>query len=155
MYIVTNRCTIRKFKGDDAQMLHKALSDPAVMQYIEPVFDMDKTKRFIEKYGLCEKPLIYAVEWCETTEVIGHVIFHPYDETSYEIGWVLSKMWWGKGIADELTKAIIEYAKDITEYCIIECDEHQTASAHIALKNGFEYTGREDGLDMYKLKLRQ
>ena len=136
-------------------MLYKALSDAEVMQYIEPVFDMDKTKSFIEEYGLCTPPLVYAVEWSETKEVIGHVICHPYGENSYELGWVLRRAYWGIGIADELTKALLEYLRGTTDYCIIECDGRQTASAHIARKNGFEYTGEENGLDIYKLKLQQ
>lgn len=155
MFITTRRCVIRNFKSDDAGMLYKALSDAAVMQYIEPIFDMDKTKSFIEEYGMCTPPLVYAVEWSETKEVIGHVICHLYGENSYEIGWVLRREYWGMGIADELTRSLVEYLKGITDYCIIECDEHQTASAKIAINNGFECIGKENGLDIYKLKLQQ
>jgi len=155
VYISTKRCIIRNLKPDDAEMLHKTLSDAAVMQYVEPVFDMDKTKQFIEEYGMCARPLVHAVEWRETKEVIGHVICHPHSENSYELGWVLCRAYWGMGIADELTKALLGYLRGTAEYCVIECDKRQTASAHIALKNGFEYTGRENGLDIYIIKLQK
>ena len=125
------------------------------MQYIEPAFDMDKTIQFITEYGLCEHPLVYALKWRQTDEVAGHVIFHPYDENGFEIGWVLGQEYWGKGIADEVTKALMRYSKSITKTLVIECDERQEISRHIALKNGFEYESKTDGIVVYRLKLQQ
>lgn len=154
MNIVTSRCIIRKFTPDDASDLYKTLSDEKVMEYIEPTFDMEQTKEFIEEAGLSEPPLVYALEWKENGEVIGHVIFHQYEEDSYEIGWIIRREYWGRGIADEVTKALIEYAKgsDINSV-VIECDPEQEVSKHIALKNGFLYEGEDDGCDVYRLIL--
>ena len=87
-------------------------------------------------------------------KVIGHVIFHQYEEADYEIGWILNKEYWGKGIADELTKVLINYARYLgISDCIIECDTKQDASKKIALKNGFVYEGRTDNLERYRLIL--
>lgn len=155
MYVETARCIIRNFRSDDAAEVYAVLSDKDVMRYIEPAFDMEKTIAFAEKYGMCESPLVYALEWRKTNVVIGHVIYHPYDENSYEIGWVLNKAYWGRGIADEVTKALIQYSKGITGSCVIECDERQQVSCHIALKNGFEFEGNSDGLNIYRLKLNK
>ena len=58
------------------------------------------------------------------------------------------------GIADELTKGLIEYSKSLDiESLVIECDENQSASKHIALKNGFIYEGKTDNLEIYRLLL--
>ena len=154
MYLETERCIIRKFTLDDASDMFPILSDAEVMKYIETTFDSEKTLRFIEKYGACENPLVYAAVLRETGRVIGHIIYHPYDETSYEIGWVLSRAYWGRGIADEITKALVEHSKDKAESCVIECDESQKISCHIALKNGFKYESGQDGLVTYRLKLK-
>ena len=35
---------------------------------------------------------------------IGYVIYHTYDETSMELGWVLDRKEWGKGYASAITK---------------------------------------------------
>ena len=155
MYLETKRCIIRNFRSEDAKELYTALSDEEVMRFIEPVFDMEKTKEFIENYGLCAKPRIYALEWRETNGVIGHVIYHPYNDCSYEIGWVLNKAYWGMGIADEVTKALVRHSKSITQSCVIECDERHEVSRHIALKNGFEYEGNSDGINVYRLELHK
>ena len=109
---------------------------------------------FIKNAGLCEPPLVYAVEFSETGRVIGHLIFHSYEKSDYEIGWVINKNYWGKGIAEELTKRIIEYSKTLDiKSLIIECDENQFASKHIAEKNGFTYERKTDNLEIYRLML--
>lgn len=153
MYMETSRCVIRKFLMEDVADLYKTLSDEKVMEYIEPIFDMERVRNFIADAGLCEPPLVYALVWKETEETIGHVIFHPYEENSYEIGWIIRREYWGRSIADEVTKAFVKYAKKLGNInsCVIECDPEQKVSKHIALKNGFVYEGEDDGCDVYRL----
>ena len=156
MKLVTKRCLIRKIRMEDTADLHEILSDTEVMQYIEPVFDMEQTKKFIQDAGLNDKPLVYAVVWKETEKVIGHVIFHPYGKSDYEIGWILNKTFWGMGIADELTKALLQQAGNLgAESCVIECAAEQMASKKIAIKNGFQYEEKTDGLERYCLRIRR
>lgn len=154
MDLITERCYIRNFSMEDVDDLYEVLSDEDVMMYIESTFDRERTKEFIQVAGMCEPSLVYAVVWKLTKKVIGHVIFHPYEESAYEIGWILNKAYWSKGIADELTKALIGYARYIgIGSCIIECDTKQDASKSIALKNGFAYEGIIDNLERYRLIL--
>lgn len=129
MDLITERCYIRNFSMEDVDDLYEVLSDEDVMIHIESTFDRERTKEFIQVAGMCEPPLVYAVVWKLTGKVIGHVIFHSYEETAYEIGWILNKEYWGKGVADELTKALINYARCIgISSCIIECDTKQNVS---------------------------
>lgn len=154
MELLTERCIIRNLCVDDAGDLYSVLSDADVMKYIEPSFDMDKTVNFIQEAGSCDPPLVYAVVWRHSGKVIGHIIFHPFDAGAYELGWVLSKDFWGKGIADELTRAMVEYARHLgIKSCVIECDARQIASKAVARKHGFAYEGNIDALDRYRLTL--
>lgn len=154
MELITERCLIRNLNMEDADELYQALSDESVMRYIEPVFDMGKTKEFIQSAGMCEPPLVYAIVWKQSGRVIGHAIFHVCEQSDYEIGWILNKNYWGMGIADEVTKKLVEYARYLgADSCIIECDTEQTASRRIALKNGFVYEGKSDNLECYRLAL--
>ena len=138
----------------DADNMYRVLSDEQVMMYIEPAFDMERTVGFIRSAGLCAPPLVYSIVWKMTGKVIGHAIFHSYEKNDYEIGWVLNKDYWGMGIADEVTKELIEYARySGAESCVIECDDRQIASKKIAIKNGFAYEGRSDNLERYRLVL--
>lgn len=152
--IDTERCVVRRFVMEDVNDLYQVLSNAEVMQYIEPPFDWEQTKEFIQDAGLCESPRVYALEWKVTGKVIGHVIFHLYEEDSYEIGWILDRNYWGKGIANEITKALVEYAREKeVKSCVIECDAEQEASKQIALKNGFIYEGEDDGCEVYRRML--
>lgn len=82
--ITTKRCILRRMSLEDAQDLYGVLSDGEVMKYIEPPFDMAGMLEFIKSAGLCEPPLVLAVEWRENGRVIGHAVFHPYDKSFYE-----------------------------------------------------------------------
>ena len=152
MHIETARCMIRKLSLADADDLFAVLSDEAVMRYIEAPFSLSQTEDFIRAAGLCHPPLVYAVVWKETGRVIGHVIFHAYDEDAWEIGWILGKAYWGMGIASELTEALIHQAETMgVSGCVMECHPSQTATAHIAQKHGFACQGQSDGCDVYRL----
>lgn len=152
--ITTKRCILRRMSLEDAQDLYSVLSDGEVMKYIEPPFDMAGTLEFIKTAGLCEPPLVLAVEWKENGRVIGHAVFHPYDKSFYEIGWILHHDYWGKGIADELTSALTARAIELKAAdCVIECDSRQAASGRIAEKYDFIYDGSSGGLDIYRLTL--
>ena len=155
MELITERCLIRNLNIKDTDELYQVLSDEDVMRYIEPIFDMEKTKEFIQSAGLCEPPLVYAIVWKQSGNVIGHAIFHIYEQSDYEIGWILNKNYWGMGIADEVTKKLVEYAKcSGADSCVIECDAEQVASKRIAIKNGFVYEGKWDNLECYRLALQ-
>ena len=155
MELTTDRCLIRNIKMTDTDDLYQAYSDELVMMYIEPVFDMQRTKEFVQVAGLCEPPLVYAIVWKITGRVIGHVIFHSYERNDYEIGWILNKDYRGMGIADEVTKALINYARHLgVESCVIECDTKQIVSKKIAIKNRFVYESKEGNLERYRLDMR-
>ena len=154
MKLTTQRWLIRNMTMKDADDLYQVLSDERVMTYIEQPFDMERTKGSIQSAGLCEPPLVYAIVWKMTGKVIGHAIFHSYEKKDYEIGWVLHKDYWGMGIADEVTKELIKSARDMgAESCVIECDERQSASKKLAIKNGFAYEGKSEKLERYRLLL--
>ena len=53
---------IRKMTESDLLNLYGTLSDSEVMEYIEEPYTLDKTKFFLKKAALTEKPLIYAAE---------------------------------------------------------------------------------------------
>ncbi len=154
MNLITERCLIRELTMEDADDLHKVLSDENVMRYIESSFDLEKTINFIQAAGLCKPPLVYAIVWKLTGNVIGHAIFHFYEQSDYEIGWILNRDYWGMGIADEVTQELIKCARDLgARSCVIECDAEQIASKRIAMKNGFVYEGKTDHLERYRLVL--
>ncbi|WP_242829219.1 GNAT family N-acetyltransferase [Butyrivibrio sp. AD3002] len=145
---------IRIMTESDLLNLYGTLSDSEVMKYIEAPYTLDKTKAFLEKAALIEKPLIYAAE-DDNGNYIGYVIYHEYEQDTNEIGWILNKSAWGKGFAGKLTEMLIEKIRLDGKNAIIECSPKQEATKHIAGKYGFEYKGQKDGLDTFELKLNR
>lgn len=150
--MITERLKIRKFTNNDLTELYNLLSDEDVMEFVEPLFSLEKTADFLNSVALIDPPLIYAVEDF-SHKFIGYVIFHEYDEDSFELGWILNKRYWGKGYANDLTKVFIERSSEIGKNLVIECDSNQEISKHIALKNDFEFFGESDGCSVFKRKL--
>lgn len=148
----TKRLTVRRFRENDLANLYKLISDEDVMRYLEKPYSFERTKIFLDKAGLQEYPLIYAVDDL-SGKFIGYVIYHPYDADSYEIGWVLYKSEWKKGYAQELTEAMIHDATKNMKNLIIECVPEQVSTKRIAQNNGFQFIGNIDHCDTYKLIL--
>ena len=151
--IETERCKIRQFKESDTDELYLILSNHKVMEYIEEPFTLEDTKDFLNKNALSYPPRVFALEYKENKKLIGHIIFHKYDKESYEIGFILNQNYWGQGIANEVTKSLINYAKTKNIHSlIIECDKRQLATQKIAKNNNFKLISSEDLLG-YKLFL--
>ena len=140
---------IRRMQSGDADELHRLLSDPVVMRYLEPPYDRAQTEAFLCCAGLAAQPLVYAVE--ESGRLIGYVIYHAYDEDSMEIGWVLFPEYWGRGYASALTDRLIDRARQAQKSVVIECAPAQEATRRIAVKKGFRACGICDGLAVYRL----
>ncbi len=141
--------TIRKMGEKDLEPLYGLLSDPEVMRYLEAPYTEEQTERFLTKAGLSEPPLVYAVDLGGT--FIGYVIFHEYGDRSMEIGWALYPQYWGCGYASRLTELLIRKCAALHRRAVMECVPEQEITKHLALKYGFEYRGRRDGLDVYIL----
>lgn len=144
---------IRKMEGRDLDDLFQLLSDPKVMKYLEPVFSYERTKEFLNDAGLSDPPLIYAVE--DEEGFCGYVIYHDHGDLCKEIGWVLCPSVWGRGYASQLTKKLIEKAENENKDVLLECVPEQKATARIANEYGFEYQGRSENLDVYRLYLNK
>lgn len=147
MLFETERLLVRRLREDDAEALHGLLSDPEVMRYIEPTFTPERTRTFLREAGLCEPPLVYAVTRKQTGELIGQLIWHGWDDDAMELGWILRRELWGRGLAKELTGALLAREKrDV----VLECSPDQTATRHLAEIFGFLQVPSQDGRPVFR-----
>lgn len=145
--IETERLTLRQFREDDWQDLHRYYSDESAMKYtVGRTFTEGETWRAlcsmlghwaIRKYGP------YAVEEKSSSKVIGIVGFwYPNDWPSPEIKWALSPKYWGKGFAKEAAKAVQrvgrEYMPNIHLISLIHSKNHASKKLAIALGSTLE-----------------
>ena len=139
---------IRKMREQDLEPLHILLSSPEVMKCLEPPFTKQQTGEFLQS-ALSDEPRVFAAE--ADSIFIGYVIYHPYEEDTMELGWVLLPEYWGKGCASALTRQMMDMAAAAGKKPVIECDPAQEVTKHIAQKFGFVRTETRDGLDVYRL----
>ena len=78
------------------------------------------------------------------------MIYHDYDDTSKEIGWILKKEIWGHGMASLLTKQLVAMAASEGKDAVIECVPEQQATSVIAENNGFRKVWENNGLLIYR-----
>ena len=100
MHLETERLIIRDFKLSDIDDLYEIFSEDEVMEYIEPVYDRNKTLNFIKEFCIEHKGA-FACANRENEKVIGYIIFKEYEDKVYELGWIFNKEYWGKGYAYE------------------------------------------------------
>ena len=144
---------IRKMTEQDTVPLYRLVSDPRVMKHLEPPYSEEQTAAFLQRAGLSDPPLIWAVDG--DGSFIGYVIYHDHGKNGAEIGWVLRPDQWNRGCASHLTEQLIRRALSEGKEPVIECSPEQTVTDHIARKYGFEFEGASEGLNVYRLKDRK
>lgn len=147
----TERLLIRPLTASDTPALHAVLSDAEVMRFVEAPFSLGQTAAFIERISAQVPAPVQALVWKKTGELVGQLIYHPYDAESWELGWILRRDFWGRGIAAELTEAALADARQRRiPALVIECAPEQRVTRHIAEKLGFRFLGEEAGLALYR-----
>lgn len=147
----TERLKIRLFKEEDIHDLYEYCSDEQVTKYLpfETYKDISEAKDrinfCIEGYKKLDKPIVWAIEYKQDSKLIGSIDFVRYSEEhkEAEVGYVLNRKYWNKGIMTEALKAIIQFGFEKMELnrIVLRCDERNPASARVMEKNGLKYEG--------------
>lgn len=120
-YLFTSsRLGFRTWNNDDIQQMTLLNSDQEVMEFFPFLPSKKQTAEFIERMqnqftenGFCYFP----VDDLETDRFIGFIGFSLQKFESdftpcVDIGWRISKNYWGKGLATEGALACLKYGKD-------------------------------------------
>ena len=152
MYLTFSHYIIRDYLESDLKGLQEITGDPELMKEMDHPYTVEETEEFLRRYGLNDPPYVYALEDAETKKLAGHIIFHPYDEDSYETGWVIHPSYQGIGLAQKCTEQLIqEGMRNGIRRFVMECTAANRASRHVIEKCGFEYSGTgDDGLLVFR-----
>lgn len=147
----TERLKIRLFKIEDTLDLYEYLSDEENTRYVtfskyDSIDGAKKRIKFCMKnYTELKEPIHWCIEDKETGKMIGSIDFVKWDIQSKvgEIGYILNKKFWNKGIMTEALKEVIRFGFEKMGLNRIEisCDERNPASARVMEKNGLNYEG--------------
>ena len=144
----TARLRLRRFTFDDVPALYQLGSLPAVIRYIgnQPVASLEAARENLIKGPLRDYEVHgfgrLACVWKESGAVIGFCGVKHLDELGEnELGYRFLPEYWGKGLATEAGRAVIDHARDLYKLkrleSVIHRDNH--ASKNVVRKLGFSF----------------
>ena len=146
----TERLLLRKIKKEDAPAIYNNWAkDKEVTKFLtwNPHENVEQTEKIVdlwlEEYKN-PKTHRFGIVLKETNELIGMIDVVNYIDDCPEIGYVLSKNYWGKGI---MTEACIKFCEYLFEQgfnkLIIKAHKDNIGSNIVIKKSGFTYTHEE------------
>ena len=150
--LITERLYLRYLKEDDYNAMYENWScDIEVTKYVtwEAHKDISTTKLFLNsKLEEYKNPnsYIWGIELIDTKELIGQIdVVNIINNSTPEIGYVLSKKYWNKGIMTEACKAVIDYLLNVENFTsiIICADTRNIGSNNVIKKVGGKFKHSE------------
>lgn len=144
--IETERLMLRTWNDDDVEPALRIYGDGKVMRFIPVgVMNVEEIERmlrhFNEEYEREAFGLWAALEK-ETGAIVGECGLHRIPETGeVEIGWLFERAGWGKGLATEAARAVLEFGFTTAKLKRIICliDRENARSVAVANRLGFCY----------------
>ena len=142
----TERLTLREINDDDLQTFFEMRSNEEVMKYVGRPRPQspEELLPFMEqiKNGIKErKDIAWAITFKGSPEMIGQIGFwrNELDNHRGEVGYMLRPHVFGKGIASEALKGVLEYGFTRMNFHSVKgcVDPANAASINVLEKNGF------------------
>ncbi|MCS0673521.1 GNAT family N-acetyltransferase [Cytobacillus firmus] len=146
--INTERLILRKFTDSDLNDMYEIYSDEEVNKFLPwfPFQSIAETKEYLDSkiYKKYKQEIAYfhAIEEKAGHKVIGYIGVSGIkeEEGSAELGYGILKGYWGKGIATEASKAILQRLKqDGFKFIIATHDVNNVGSGKVLEKSGMTY----------------
>ena len=151
--IETERLILRPFRESDLADLYAYASHPDVGIHAgwNPHASIAESKQILDMF-IREKK-VFALELKVTGHVIGSLGLEEMrpdpiqeDACGREIGYVLSKDYWGRGLMPEAVRNVIDYCFTVLNYDYLTCGHfiQNDRSRRVIEKIGFTYFGESD-----------
>lgn len=148
----TERLILRTWKQSDLQDFFEYASVDGVGECAgwEHHTDISHTQAILDRFILGKKT--FAIVYKENGKVIGSLGIESAEREAVldeefkklwgrEIGYVLSKEYWGRGLMTEAVKEVIRYAFEVENYDFLLCSHfnYNDRSRRVIEKSGFEF----------------
>lgn len=146
----TKRLILRPWEETDLQDLYEYASVDGVGQMAgwEPHKSLDESRMILKMFIDGKKTLAIVLK--ETGKAIGSVGIEDRDDalpaefaelSGRELGYVLSRDYWGRGLMPEAVKAVIDYCFMVLHYDFLSCGhfDWNSQSRRVIEKSGFTY----------------
>ena len=148
----TERLILRTWALDDAPKLFEICGDAEVMKYLgtgkpyETIEQANEFLRWATDYQKENNFCRWAVVLKQSRKIVGSCGFaRPHATTEIELGYLLARNFWGKGLATEAAAASLQYGFENLDFreIIAMTDLENVASQKVLEKIGFAQRGIE------------
>ena len=147
----SDRLLFRKFTPEDLDALINLRSDEEVIKYLggKKLQNPQAIEKRLQFYIDCYEKFgfgVCAIIWKANGEMIGWGGLMPLEETGeIEVGYGMTKEFWGKGIGFETARAWLEYGFNVAglDRIVAIAYPENTASRRIMEKCGMKYEKNE------------
>ena len=146
----SERLRLRRVKPTDLQAMYAYGSDPEVSRFVtwerhKSLQDTEVFLNFILDRYEEEQVAPWAIEYKSNGQMIGTIDFVQWEPASRvaEIGYVLHRDYWKKGIMTEAVKRVIQFGFEQMNLVRIQavCLPENAGSYRVMEKAGFQYEG--------------
>ncbi len=146
----TPRLTLRPVRESDSEDVYAIYSDVIALKYFarEPLENMDEARQMMaENLAFGEDPgaQFWAICLRENDRMIGtFTLFHISEKNRRaEVGYILNREFWGKGLGSEALKRIIDHCFTDLDMVRLEADvdPQNEPSLKMLERHGFEREG--------------
>jgi [ribosomal protein S5]-alanine N-acetyltransferase len=149
-FLISARLGFRCWSADDLPLANQLWSDPEVTAWIGGPFtpEMIRARLAREIAQIEEQGVQYWPTFLlDGNRFVGCAGLRPYrlGDRVYELGFHLCRAFWGRGLASEAARAMIDYAFGTLNASALFAGHHPAnkASRRVLVKLGFAYTHDE------------
>lgn len=145
--IQTERLILRKMKLSDSASLFNIWSDPEVTKFMNINSFTEESQavemiKILNNLSLESKAIRYSIIELESNRIIGSCGYNSIDSSNAkaEIGYDISKDYWGKGYAPEAIQSLMDYAFNTLNFNRIEAKVEPENNNSIRVLQKLNYT---------------
>lgn len=143
--LTTERCWLRETVEADVDKFWKMYRAPGITRYTERLFPTLEAERgYVREYRRRIYPFYEFGVWTvldrSSGEVVGRAGLSVREGYNLpELGFVIGESWQGRGLATEVCRGILEYARELLGFAQVQVLVHEenAASLHLCRKLGF------------------
>lgn len=152
--LTTERCWLRETVEADVDKFWKMYQAPGITRYTERLFPTLEAERgYVREYRRRIYPFYEFGVWTvldrSSGEVVGRAGLSVREGYNLpELGFVIGESWQGRGLATEVCRGILEYARELLGFAQVQVLVHEenAASLHLCRKLGFREKAVPEGL---------
>jgi [ribosomal protein S5]-alanine N-acetyltransferase len=149
-FLKSKRIEFRQWTDSDFELAKSLWGNPQVMRFVGGPYSEERVRERLTGEIECQRKFgfqYWPIFSLETEEFVGCCGLRPYkaDNSVFELGAHLRPMFWHKGLAEEVSRAVIRFAfRELNANALFAGHHPENAASSVLVKKlGFEFVGRK------------